>query len=120
MVSRLLSVFLATIAALIVAGCGGSEDKGGAPGEREDKESGSESASEAKGGETTGGAEGGQLTAVIPGETVYGTSYVSPLVELFGDVYVGERSFVAGNTVLRAAPDRRIDIGSETNAHDNI
>jgi carbon dioxide concentrating mechanism protein CcmM len=41
-------------------------------------------------------------------------------VELFGDVYIGERSFVAGNTVLRAAPDRRLDIGSETNAQDNI
>jgi hypothetical protein len=65
-------------------------------------------------------AEGGQLTAVIPGEAVYGTSYVSPLVELFGDVYIGERSFVAGNTVLCAAPDRRLDIGSETNAQDNI
>lgn len=115
MVRRTLVVLLAVIAAaLIVAGCGGSEDKGGAPGEQED--TGSGSAGEAKGGETTGGAEGGQLTAVIPGEVVYGTSYVSPLVELFGDVYIGERSFVAGNTVLHAAPDRRLDIGSETNA----
>ncbi len=41
-------------------------------------------------------------------------------MELFGDVYIGERSFVAGNTVLRAVPDRRLDIGSETNAQDNI
>jgi carbon dioxide concentrating mechanism protein CcmM len=41
-------------------------------------------------------------------------------VERFGDVYIGERSFVAGNTVLRAAPDRRLDICSETNVQDNI
>jgi hypothetical protein len=47
------------MAALIVAGCGGSENKGGAPGEQEDTGSGSGSASDAKGGETTGGAEGG-------------------------------------------------------------
>ena len=51
---------------------------------------------------------------------VYGTSYVSPLVEVFRDVYIGERSFVATNTVLRAAPERRLEIGSETNAQDNI
>lgn len=89
------------MAALVVAGCGGSEDKGGAPGEQEDTGPGSGSAGEAKGGDTTGGVEGGQLTAVIPGEAVYGTSYVSPLVELFGDVYIGERSFVVGNTLPR-------------------
>ncbi len=66
------------IAALIVTGCGGTEDKGGAPGEREDTEPGSGPASETKGGETTGGAEGGQLTAVTAGQTIFGTSYVSP------------------------------------------
>ena len=51
---------------------------------------------------------------------VFGTSYVSPLVELYGDVFIGERSFVAGNTVLRAAPDRRLEIGDETNSQDNV
>jgi hypothetical protein len=36
-VSRTLVVLLTVVAAtLIVAGCGGSEDKGGAPGEQED------------------------------------------------------------------------------------
>jgi hypothetical protein len=59
-VRRTLVVPLVVLmAALIVAGCGGSEDKGGAPGEQEDTGSGSGSASDAKGGETTGGAEGG-------------------------------------------------------------
>ncbi len=45
---------------------------------------------------------------------------MSPLVEVFGDVFIGERSFVAGNTVLRAAPEQRLEIGNETNAQDNI
>jgi hypothetical protein len=59
-VRRTLVVPLVVLmAALIVAGCGGSENKGGAPGEQEDTGSGSGSASDAKGGETTGGAEGG-------------------------------------------------------------
>ncbi len=45
---------------------------------------------------------------------------MSPLVEIFGDVFIGENSFVAGNTILRAAPQQRLEIGSETNAQDNI
>jgi NDP-sugar pyrophosphorylase family protein len=120
MVRRGFSVILAKIATLIATGCGGTEDKGGAPGGRENTESGSGAASETKGGETTGGAEGGQLTAVMAGQIIVGTSYVSPLVEVFGDVYIGKQSFVASNTVLRAAPDQRLDIGNETNAQDNV
>jgi carbonic anhydrase/acetyltransferase-like protein (isoleucine patch superfamily) len=41
-------------------------------------------------------------------------------VELYGDVFIGERSFVAGNTALRAAPDQRLEIGDETNSQDNV
>lgn len=48
------------------------------------------------------------------------SSFISPLVELFGKVYVGEQVFVAGNTVLRADPDAQICIGNETNLQDNI
>ncbi len=58
--------------------------------------------------------------AVVPGEPVVGTSYVSPLVEWFGDIRIGEKSFVASNTILRASPERRVEIGNETNARDNI
>ena len=89
MVRRGFSVLLTMIAVLIVTGCGGNEDKGGAPGERENTESGSGSASETKGGDTTGGAEGGQATAIMGSKIVFGTSYISPLVEIFGDVYIG-------------------------------
>ena len=51
---------------------------------------------------------------------VYGTSFVNPLIEMFGEVYIGEESFVAGNTVLRADEGQRVEIGSRTNAQDNV
>lgn len=47
-------------------------------------------------------------------------SFISPLVELFGDVSVGNQVFIASNTVVRADPETRICIGSETNLQDNI
>ncbi len=48
------------------------------------------------------------------------SSFVSPLVELFGDVAIGQKSFVASNTTLRADPGMRVCIGNETNLQDNI
>jgi len=47
-------------------------------------------------------------------------SFVSPLVERFGRVQVGREVFVAGNTVLRADPGRRVCLGSATNVQDNV
>ncbi|MDQ3512881.1 MAG: hypothetical protein M3462_04330, partial [Chloroflexota bacterium] len=35
-----------------------------------------------------------------------GASYLSPLVEIYGDVEIGERSFVASNTILYAGDGR--------------
>ncbi len=35
-------------------------------------------------------------------------------------MYIGEESFVAGNTVLRADEGRTVEIGSATNAQDNV
>lgn len=70
--------------------------------------------------ESRAGAADGRLTRVDLGNgPVVGTSYVSPLVEVFGDVRIGERSFVAGNTVFRAAPERRLSVGNEANVQDN-
>ena len=51
---------------------------------------------------------------------VVNKSFISPLVELFGDVSVGQKTFVAGNTILRADPETKICIGDETNLQDNI
>lgn len=47
-------------------------------------------------------------------------SFVSPLVERFGDVRVGRGVFVASNTTLRADARRQVCLGSRTNAQDNI
>ena len=55
-----------------------------------------------------------------PPKIVVNSSFVSPLVELFGDVSIGQKSFIAGNTTVRADPDTRICIGNETNLQDNI
>ena len=106
--------FLAVVLAALVIGCGGGEQQPGG------------GAAPEEGGQAGGG---GETTAIMDGELnqvsrfqepVIGTSYVSPLAEIFGDVSIGERSFVAGNTVLRAGLEKALTIGSETNAQDNV
>lgn len=61
-------------------------------------------------------AQSGFNTKLVVGTS----SFVSPLVELFGEVSVGEKSFIASNTILSAEPGTRICIGNETNLQDNI
>lgn len=48
------------------------------------------------------------------------SSFISPLVEQFGEVAIAERVFVASNTILRADPGARLCIGSGSNLQDNI
>ena len=67
----------------------------------------------------TGSSEGSHQR-VAEDKVVYGTSFVNPLVEISGKVYIGQKSFVAGNTVLKAQGGRRIEIGNQTNAQDNV
>lgn len=55
-----------------------------------------------------------------PLKVVVNKSFISPLTEIFGDVSVGEEVFIASNTIVRADPDTRVCIGSETNLQDNI
>jgi carbon dioxide concentrating mechanism protein CcmM len=65
--------------------------------------------------------DNGGLTAVEPDRAVYGSSYFSPLVELEGDVLVGEEgTFVTANTRFLAGPGQTIEIGNETNIQDNV
>ena len=47
------------------------------------------------------GSSEGSPQRVAEDRVVYGTSFVSPLVEISGKVYIGQKSFVAGNTVLK-------------------
>ena len=55
-----------------------------------------------------------------PTQVVVNSSFIDPLVEMFGNVSIGQKSFIAGNTTVRADPDTRICIGNETNFQDNI
>lgn len=41
-------------------------------------------------------------------KVVVNSSFISPLVELFGNVFIGKKVFVASNTVLRADPDTQL------------
>ncbi len=61
-------------------------------------------------------AQSGSILKFVVGSS----SFVSPLIELYGDVSVGEKSFIASNTVLSAEPGTKICIGNETNLQDNI
>jgi carbonic anhydrase/acetyltransferase-like protein (isoleucine patch superfamily) len=63
---------------------------------------------------------GGQvLVAQPPIGPLPNGSFISPYVELHGDVVFGRGCFVASNTLLLAAPGRRIALGDETNCQDN-
>jgi hypothetical protein len=86
MIRRMLLIFLVAGATAMLAGCAeGAEQQsetGGKGGSLEyTAEQGQDGQQGQAGGETPGGAEdGGQLTIIRPGESVYGTSFVNPLV----------------------------------------
>ncbi len=46
-------------------------------------------------------------------------SFVSPRVEMYGDVAIGAGCFVASNTIFAAAQQQRISLGDVTNCQDN-
>lgn len=59
-------------------------------------------------------------TAVQPGRALYGTTFVSPGIEVHGEVLVGEdHTFVAANTRFSADQGQRVEIGDRSNAQDN-
>jgi carbonic anhydrase/acetyltransferase-like protein (isoleucine patch superfamily) len=69
---------------------------------------------------TPGGA--GEREVLVQGQhpsPVINGSYVSPLVEIYGEVEIGQRSFIAGNTLLYAAEGVGIHLGHENNCQDN-
>lgn len=61
-----------------------------------------------------------RLVRAAPETPTANDSFVSPLVETFGDVFTGKGSFVASNTVLRADPGGRVCLGNATNVQDNV
>ncbi len=111
--SRKRFLYLATGAAAASATLGCTSKRDAARGEEAAQDRTTER------GVGTPASQGG-LTRAEAGRSVYGeNTFVSPLVEIYGDVYVGEGVFIAGNTVLRAAPNLRLALGNETNVQDN-
>ncbi len=64
--------------------------------------------------------ETGTRMAIQSGDVVVNGSYVSPLVELYGDITIGQRTFIAGNTILYAAAGQLVSLGDENNVQDNV
>ena len=77
-------------------------------------------ATTAGGGEAPGAAPAGLVGLSVPPRVAVNRSFVGPLIELFGDVRVGQRVLVTANTVLDAAPGGRICVGDGTNIQDNV
>lgn len=75
--------------------------------------------------QTTEGTPGASPVAsgrirLVELEPIVNGSFVNPLVEAFGTVEIGTRSYVAGNTILYAADGRMISLGDENNVQDNV
>jgi hypothetical protein len=123
MIRRALLLCLVLAVAGAVAGCGGqgASDEGSANGGASDgageqaQAEGGEAAGEA--GEEAGSEEGGgeELSRVDASSPVYGSSYVSPLVEIFGDVRIGEGAIIAGPAPEGEGDDLPLRIPEGTN-----
>ncbi|MDP9355158.1 MAG: carbonate dehydratase [Chloroflexota bacterium] len=68
---------------------------------------------------TPSGSEGRVLIQGPEKGPIVGDSYISPLVELYGEIEVGRHCFVASNTILYAAEGVRLSLGDENNCQDN-
>jgi len=69
---------------------------------------------------TPAAATGGRV--VIQGaerSPVDNNTYISPQVEMYGEIEVGQHSFVASNTILSASVGSRVSLGNENNCQDN-
>jgi carbon dioxide concentrating mechanism protein CcmM len=75
-------------------------------------------------GSSEGGGKrtNGQLTNIgrHPDVVYNESSYISPLTEIFGDVFIGQENFIAASSVIRAAPGFRVELGDEVNTQDNV
>jgi carbonic anhydrase/acetyltransferase-like protein (isoleucine patch superfamily) len=108
-VGKLMAASLSAILALSLIACGSETAQ-----EDDEKNTGSAP-------RETGQSEDGRLTRVgRPASPMFGSSYVSPLTEVFDDVFVGQENFIAINSILRASPGQRVEIGNRSNAQDNV
>ena len=108
-----LSILLIASLLVLAGACGSEEGQ---------KEGGKKGGSSPQKSEQAGSAQGGSELTYIGREPklVFGSSYVGPLTEVFGDVAIGQKDFIASNTVLRAAPGNKVELGNESNVQDNV
>ena len=117
------SLLLVAMLLVFVAACGSDTaqkeggQKGGSASEKKEQAAG-EGTSQQSGSAGGGGQPTniGRQAAVV----VNGSSYVSPLTEIFGDVFIGQDNFVAASSVLRASPGHRVELGDKATVQDNI
>ena len=118
------SLLLVALLLVFVAACGSDTAqkeggaKGGSASEKKEQAAAEEGTSQQSG--SAGG--GGQPTNIGRQATVVvnGSSYVSPLTEIFGDVFIGQDNFIAASSVLRASPGHRVELGDKATVQDNI
>src|SRR4028118_2225702 len=118
------SLLLVAVLLMFVAACGSDTaqkeggEKGGSASEKNEQAAAGEGTSQQSG--SAGG--GGQPTNIgRQAAVVYnGSSYVSPLTEIFGDVIIGRDNFVAASSVMRASPGHRVELGDSATVQDNI
>lgn len=104
---------------VFVPACGSdtAQDEGGKQGGSASDKKGQAAA----GGEGSSGGGGEQPTNIgrQADVVVNGSSYVSPLTEIFGDVFIGQDNFVAASSVMRASPGHRVELGDKATVQDN-
>src|SRR4028119_1806326 len=122
-VAASFSLLLMAMLLIFVAACGSdtAQNEGGKKSGSGSEKNGQAAAEEGS-AERPGSAEGGQPTNIgRQAEVVInGSSYVSPLTEIFGDVFIGQDNFVAASSVLRASPGHRVELGDSATVQDNI
>ena len=118
------SLLLVAMLLVFVAACGSDTaqkeggEKGGSASEKKERAAAGEGSSQQSGSAGGGGQPTniGRRAAVV----VNGSSYVSPLTEVFGDVFIGQDNFIAASSVMRAAPGLQVELGDEATVQDNI
>jgi carbon dioxide concentrating mechanism protein CcmM len=118
------SLLLVAVSVMFVAACGSDTaqkeggEKGGSASEKKEQAAAEEGTSQQSG--SAGG--GGQPTNIgrQAEVVVNGSSYVSPLTEIFGDVFIGQDNFIAASSVMRASPGHRVELGDRATVQDNI
>ena len=114
-------VLVALLLLVLVTACGsepaqkGGGKKAGSASEKNERAAAEEGTSQQPG--SAGG--GGQPTNIgrTPEVVVNGSSYVSPLTEIFGDVFIGQDNFIAASSVVRASPGHRVELGCIATVH---